>query len=159
MVSQVADSLIRLVAFLIDGNRYGLPLERVERVLPFVAVAPLPKAPASTMGVVNLHGQVVPVLDVRRRFGFPPRGYGLSTYLVIARSTRRVLALPVDEALGVVEANADAVKPPDSILPGIGHVAGVVALPDGLLLIHDLDAFFSLEEERQLTEALEGEKT
>ena len=158
MAFQVSDSLIRLVAFVIDGNHYGLPLEQVERVLPLVAVSPLPKAPASAAGIINLHGQVVPVLDVRRRFGFPTRGYGLSAHLVIARASRRTVALPVDEALGVLEMNAGAVKPPDSVLPGIGHVAGVVALPDGLLLIHDLDAFFSLEEERQLAGALEGEE-
>ena len=158
MAFQVADSFIRLVAFVIDGNRYALSLSAVERVLPLIAVSPLPKAPAIALGVINLHGEIIPMLDVRRRFGFPPRDYGASAHLVIARTARRTVALPVDEALGVVEVAAGAVRPPDSVLPGIGHVAGVVALADGLLLIHDLDAFFSLEEERQLAEALEGEK-
>jgi purine-binding chemotaxis protein CheW len=61
----------------------------------------------------------------------------------------------VDEVLGVSEVAAEAVAPPDAILPGIGHVAGIVALADGLLFIHDLDAFLSLDEERRLTESLE----
>lgn len=147
-------SPLRLVLFVIDGQRYALPLLTVERVLPMVAVARLPKAPAVALGVVNVHGRIIPVVDVRRRLGFPPREYGLTAHILLARTQRRVLALPVDAALGVTEVAGDAVTPADRVLPGIGHVAGVAALPDGLLFIHDLDAFLSLDEEQRLTEAL-----
>jgi purine-binding chemotaxis protein CheW len=155
MASQAADSSVLLVAFLIDGNRYALRLAQVERVLPLVAVSPLPKAPDIALGVINLGGEVVPVLDLRRRLGFPARGYGVRAHLIAARTARRRVALPVDEALGVMEVAAGAVTPPDAVLPGTAHVAGIAALPDGLLLIHDLDAFLSLEEEAQLGAVLE----
>jgi len=56
----------------------------------------------------------------------------------------------------VTELAPGAVIPPDHVLPGIGHVAGIAALPDGLLFIHDLDTFLSLDEERRLASALEG---
>lgn len=147
--------MLQLVVFVIEGERYALPLPAVERVLPMVAVSPLPKAPAIALGVINLHGQVIPVVDIRRRFDLPPRDYGLTARLLVARTIRRLLALPVDEVLGVREVAAEAVIPPEAVLPGIGHVAGIVALADGLLFIHDLDAFLSLDEEQQLTEALE----
>lgn len=147
--------VLRLVIFSLDGQRYSLPISTAERVLPMIAVSPLPQAPAVALGVVNLHGKVVPVLDIRRRFGFPARDYGLAAHLLLARTSRRTLALPVDEVLGVQEVAAEAVTPPDAVLPGIGHVAGIVALADGLLFVHDLDTFLSLDEERQLTEALE----
>lgn len=147
--------VLRLVVFSIDGQRYALPLSAAERVLPMVAVSPLPQAPAVALGVVNLHGKVVPVLDIRRRFGLPARDYGLTAHLLLTRTSRRTLAVLVDEVLGVQGVAAEAVTPPDAVLPGIGQVAGIVALEDGLLFIHDLDAFLSLDEERQLTEALE----
>ncbi len=146
----------RLVVFTIDGQRYGLPLPRVERVLPNLALSPLPKAPDVVLGAFNLHGKILPVLDIRRRFHLPRRDYAVTSHLVIARMARRVVALPADEALGVMEVSAQAIEPPGSVVPGIGHVAGIVALPDGLLIIQDLDAFFSLDEERRLAEALEG---
>lgn len=146
---------LRLVIFSIDGQRYALPLSAAERVLPMVAVSPLPQAPAVALGVVNLHGKVVPVLDFRRRLCLPPRDYGLTAHLLLARTSRRTLIVLVDEVLGVQEVAAEAVTPPDAVLPGINHVAGIVALADGVLFIHDLDAFLSLDEERQLTEALE----
>jgi purine-binding chemotaxis protein CheW len=64
--------------------------------------------------------------------------------------------LPVDEILGVQEVPSENVTLPDAVLPGTGLVAGIAALSDGVLLIHDLDTFLSLDEEQRLTEALEG---
>lgn len=150
----VQSPAIKLVVFDIEGQRYALPLNDVERVLPMVAVSPLPKAPAIALGVINLHGQIIPVVDIRRRFNLPPRDYGLAAHLVVARTIRRTLTLPVDEVLGVKEVTAAVVTPSDAVLPGIDHVAGIVALADGLLFIHDLEAFLSLDEERRLTDAL-----
>lgn len=147
--------VLQLVVFVIEGQRYALPLPGVERVLPMVAVSPLPKGPAVALGMINLHGQVIPVVDIRRRLDLPPHDYGVTAHLLVARTVRRILAMPVDKVLGVKEVAAEAITPPDTVLPGIRHVAGIVTLPDGLLFIHDLDAFLSLDEERQLTQALE----
>jgi purine-binding chemotaxis protein CheW len=149
------DPVLRLVVFTIEGQRYALPLAAVSRVLPMVAVSPLPKAPAAALGVINLHGQAIPVLDLRRRFGFPLRAYSLTAHLLVARTSRRTLALPVDEVLGVLDVSDTAVIPIDTVLPGIAHVAGIVALADGLLFIHDLDACLSLDEEQRLAAALQ----
>lgn len=145
---------VRLVVFVAGAQRYALPLAAVERALPMVAVSPLPKAPEIVLGVINLHGRIVPVVDVRRRLGLPSREYGMAGHLLVARTARRALALPTDEVVGVSEVPADAVRRPESVVPGIGHVAGIVALPDGVLLIHDLDTFLSLEEEGRLDEVL-----
>lgn len=150
------DRAVRLVVFDLERQRYALHLSVVERVLPMVAVSPLPKAPAIALGVINLRGAVLPVLDLRRRLALPAREYGVTAHLVVARTSRRRVAMPVDEVLGVQEVAATAVVAPDVVLPGTAHVAGIATLPDGLLFIHDLDAFLSLNEEQQLTEALGG---
>lgn len=153
--TSLKSSALRLVAFTIEDQRYALPLAATQRVLPMVAVSALPKAPAVALGVINLHGQIIPVLDIRRRFQLPAYDYGPAAHLLVARTTRRTVALPVDEVLGVREVPTDTVASPEAVLPGIGHVAGIVSLTDGVLFIQDLDAFLSLDEERVLTEALE----
>lgn len=145
-----------LVAFGLEGHRYAINLTVVERVLPMTEVSPLPEAPAVAVGVINVHGQVIPVLDIRRRFGLPIRDYGLDTYLLLARTARRAFAVPVDEVLGVHEIATEDVTLPKTILPGIGRVEGIVTLPDGLMFIHNLDTFLSLDEEQRLTAALEA---
>jgi len=146
---------LRLVVFGIEGQHYALRLSAVERVLPMVAVSPLPKAPSVALGVINLHRQVIPVLDIRSRFDHPPRNYGLAGHLLVARTRERILALPVDEVVGVQEAAGETITPPGTVLPGLGYVEGIVTLADGLIFIHDLDTFLSLDEERRLAEVLE----
>lgn len=118
------------------------------------AVTPLPRAPEVALGAINLGGDPIPVLDIRRRLGFRSRDYGLSGRLLIATTCRRRLALPVDDVLGVEEFAVGSVSPPQELLPGLRDVAGIVALSDGLLLIHDLEAFLFPEEEERLDEAL-----
>jgi purine-binding chemotaxis protein CheW len=148
-------AMFYLVVFLLAEQLYALPLPMVERVLPMVAVSPLPQAPPMTLGVINLHGTVIPVLDLRRRFGFPPHEYGLAAHVLLARTTRRLLALPVDEVLGVKEVAATAITSPDAVISGSAPVVGIVALADGLLCIHDLDSLLSYDEEQGLTRAIE----
>lgn len=145
---------LELVAFRLGEQRYAIDLAAAERVLPMVAVSPLPQAPPVALGVINLRGQVIPVLDVRARFGLPARAFGLAGQLLVAHSARRRMALPVDEVLGPMSLPPEAATRADAVLPGIGQVAGMAALPDGTLFIHDLDAFLSLDEDRELGEAL-----
>ena len=146
----------RVVVFTLDDRRYGIALSAVERVVRMVDVTPLPQAPAIVLGVVNLRGRVIPVLDLRRRFRLPERSIALADQLVIARTARRAVALAVDAATGVIEyAERQAVAARD-IVPGVDYTEGVVKLADGLLLIHDLDKFLSLEEETALDRAIES---
>jgi purine-binding chemotaxis protein CheW len=146
-----------LVVFSLDDQRYGLPLPAADRVLPMVAVSPLPGCPDVVLGAINLHGTVIPVLDLRRRLGLPAGEYGPAARLLVARTPHRTVALPVDEVSGVADVPVEDVVPPDAVIPGIGHVSGIAALADGLLLIHDLETFLSIEEERQLAAALAQE--
>lgn len=153
--SLLDDRALRLVVFDLERQRYALHLSAVERVLPMVAVSSLPNAPAIALGVINLHGEALPVLDLRRRLALPAREYGVTAHLLVAKTSRRRVVVPVDEVLGVEEVAATAVVAPEAVLPGTVHVAGIATLPDGLLFIHDLDTFLSLQEEQQITAALE----
>jgi len=119
-----------------------------------VAVSPLPGAPPILAGVINLHGSVVPVVDLRRRLGSAPRPYGLGAHLLLVTSLRRRLALSADQVLGVQTIREDSVVPSRLLAPALGGVAGIAALPDGLLFIHDLEAVLSGEDEERLDSAL-----
>ncbi len=155
-VEPLPNASFRLVVFVIVDQRYALHLAVVLQVLRMVEVSSLPKAPSVVLGVINVHGRIIPVVDVRRRFGHSAAPYGLTSRLLVARTPRRTLALPVDDVLGVQEMPSEQVTKPEALVPGAGLVAGIAALPDGVLLIHDLDTFLSLDEEQQLTHALEG---
>lgn len=147
--------MAQLVVFTLDDRRYGLPLSAVERAVRMVDVTPLPQAPQIVLGIVNVQGRVMPVVDPRRRFRLPARDFTLIDQLLIARTARRPVALAADAVTGVLEYSAQEAAGARDIVPGIEYVEGVVKLPDGLVLIHDLDKFLSLEEETALDRAIE----
>jgi len=144
-----------LVLLTVDGQTYALHLEAVDRVLRMVEVTPLPEAPDAVAGVINIQGEVVPVVSIRRRLGLAHRRVAVSDSLVVARARSRQLAIIAESVLGVVERSADAVVSTGDIARGIQHIEGVLKTSDGLVLIHDLDRFFSPEEEQSLDLALE----
>ena len=146
-----------LVLFHLDEQRYALLLPVVEQVVRAVEITPLPKAPEIILGVINVHGQVIPVVDARKRFRLPEREVDLDDQIMIARTPKRLLALPVDSVEGVVGYSEEQVVVSEKIVPGIEYVEGVLKLSDGLILIHDLDKFLSLEEEKILNGAMSGE--
>ncbi|HEV2247142.1 MAG TPA: chemotaxis protein CheW [Terriglobia bacterium] len=150
------DKLNQLVVFALDEQRYALHLSVVERIVKVVEVTPLPKAPEIVLGVVNLQGRIIPAVNIRKRFGLPGRDVNLSDQLIIASTSRRTVALVADSVSGVVERPASEVIAGGKILPGMEYVEGVAKLTDGMVFIHDLDRFLSLEEESKLDDAVKN---
>ena len=104
-------------------------------------------------GVIDAHGTVVAVLDLRTRFGLSRRPASLSDHLVLVRLEDRTVALRVDRVLDLVTVPASAVAVAVG-LPSDLHLQGVARLDDGLLLIHDVGAFLSDDEAAALDDAL-----
>lgn len=123
------------VLFTVDDQMYALDLWQVERVVHAVEITPLPEVPAHVVGVVDVHGQVLPVVDLRVRFDRPPRQPALSDYFIIARTPTHTVVLPVDTASGYRRIPAGAV-PPDTELPRC--VRKVVPLESGVVYALDL---------------------
>jgi purine-binding chemotaxis protein CheW len=140
--------------FSIEGRRYALGIDVVERVVRAVAVTPLSDGPEVVLGVINLHGRVVPVLDLRRRLGHPGREIRSDDHLVIAHTKFRTIAFFADSAEGVSEDAEGSVTPGAEVVPGLEFVQGVMRLGEDLVLIHDLDRVLSLEEHGRLSAAL-----
>lgn len=144
-----------LLIFTLDDQRYALHLSAVDRTVRMVEITPVPKAPGIVLGVITVQGRIVPVLNIRRRFGLAERNPGLGDHLIIARTAKRTVALAVDGVHDVIERPAGEIIPPSAIVPGMEQVEGVVKLEDGLVFIHDLGGFLSLDEEQALEAAIE----
>lgn len=114
----------------------------------------LPQAPKIVLGVINLHGRIIPVLDIRQRFHLPERPLKLSDQFIIAATSRHVVALFVDMVINVVECAAEQLIPAGEVLNGAAYVSAIAKESEGLILIHDLDTFLSLEESSQLDSAM-----
>lgn len=143
-----------IVLFALDEPRYALDLSVVERVVPAVEITPLPKAPEIVLGVINMQGHIIPVIDVRRRFRLPGREMSVDDRFIIARTSRRLVALAADSVAGVraIE-NRDMVSA-EQAFPFAAYIQGVAKVEGGLVLIYDLERFLSLDEEQVLDAAL-----
>ncbi|MBI4832815.1 MAG: purine-binding chemotaxis protein CheW [Candidatus Lindowbacteria bacterium] len=146
--------LVKLVVFTLDGQRYALRLSAVERIVRAVEVTALPEAPDIVLGVVNVQGRVIPVLNIRKRFHLPERELSLTDQMIIARTSRRSVVLLIDAVTGAIELSEGEVIPKEEIFPNLKYVEGVAALREGMTFIHDLDSFLSLQEEKALQEAM-----
>lgn len=145
---------LQLVVFTLDDHRYALHLLAVERTVRMVEITLLPKAPETVLGVINIQGRIIPVLNIRKRFNLPEREAGLGDQLIIAATARRTVALVVDSVSDVMALTNEEMIAPAAVLPQLEYVRGVALLDYGMVFIHDLDAFLSLEEEQALDAAI-----
>src|SRR5881394_2012600 len=111
--------LTQLVIFRLDDERYALPLAVVERIVRAAELTPLPKAPTIVLGVIDLEGRVLPVLNVRRRFRLPERQIIPADQFLIARIEWRTVVLVVDEAQAVIERSPTDIVGATQIMPGL----------------------------------------
>jgi purine-binding chemotaxis protein CheW len=149
----LSDPHAQLLTFELSARRLALRLEQLETIVRAVAITALPHAPAFIEGIINLRGRIVPVIDLRRRFGLPSQPLALDQSFIVTRSGR-TLALRVDRVHDVIAVPSDAIEAAELVLPGARHAAGVVRLPDGVIVIQDLEALLSSEEEARLVDAL-----
>ncbi|MBV9863427.1 MAG: chemotaxis protein CheW [Alphaproteobacteria bacterium] len=140
-----------ILVFEIAGSRLALNAAKVDRVCPAVAVAPLPQAPAVVEGIVDVAGTILPVFDLRRRFGWAAKPLDPSEHFVLAQAGSRRVLIRADRALAVSSAEVERPEAAQECLDGL---AGIARLPDGLVLIHDLAAFLSGAESEQLDVAM-----
>ena len=143
-----------ILVFNLDEHRYALRLSVVERIVRVVDITPLPQAPEIVLGVINIRGRVIPVVNLRKRFSLPDRDIDLSDQLIIAHTAKRAVALMVDAVLDVRERGEENTTAANRILPDLAYIEGVMKLEDGLILIHNLDTLLSLEEEKTLEQAM-----
>ncbi|HEY0971117.1 MAG TPA: chemotaxis protein CheW [Gemmatimonadales bacterium] len=144
-----------LLLFSIDDLRFALPVSAVRETVRAVAITPLAGAPGVVEGVIDVRGTVTPVLDMRARFRLPPRPVRPSDHMVLAEAAGRQVALRVDRVLEVATVTGEDVRAARDDDPSMRHLAGVARLPDGLVLVGDLDAFLT-QGEREALEVAEG---
>jgi len=103
------------VVWVLDARHFALPVAMVERVLPAMAMSPLPGAPRQVSGCVNVRGKIVPVLDLRQVLALPPKELMIHDHLVLVRSGHRRAGFFADAVQGVVDRLDDAVPMVDAL--------------------------------------------
>lgn len=145
-----------VLPFRLAGQRLAIPLEKVIRVIPALKCTPLPGAPQTILGLVNLRGQIVPVVDLGRRFAWSSGSLALWQPFIWLHGRSRELLVPVEAVEPVTQCQiADLVEADGPRVPS-ELIRGVVRTEEGMLLIQDVEQLLSDTEEAELQRALDA---
>lgn len=142
------DEVLQWVTYRLDEETYGINVMQVQEVLRHTEIAPVPGAPNYVLGIINLRGNVVTVIDTRARFGLPPTEVTDNSRIVIIESDEHVVGILVDSVAEVVYLRSSEI---DSA-PNVGteesakFIQGVSNRDDELLILVDLNKLLSDEE-------------
>lgn len=140
---------LQLVAFCLQKEEFAIDIQKVREVLKITQITPLPQSPEFIEGVINLRGEVLPVVDLRKRFRLAGTGDSGKARIIIVEIEEGLVGLIVDSVTEVLHLAATAVEPPPRRL-GVGKtefIQGVGKLGDRLLIILDLEKILSVDEQ------------
>jgi purine-binding chemotaxis protein CheW len=129
--------LIQLVSFKLDDVEYGVNIMVVHEILRYPQITRVPNTPNFIRGVINLRGNVIPVVDVRTRFGLSKTKISDLTRIIVIEMEDKCIGLLVDNVHQVVRMSPSNIDPPSSLLEGVSEdfISGIGRLKDRLIII------------------------
>lgn len=147
---------IQLVVFkLIAGDtvcEYGVPITKVQEIIPMAKPTRLPQVPDFVEGIINLRGKIIPIIDIKKRFGMPASEISNESRSVVVEAEGQIMGIIVDEVSEVLRLPTDGIEPPPAIIGGVtaDYLTGVGKLEDRLLILLDMDKILSEQEKQEL---------
>ncbi|MFN2266764.1 MAG: chemotaxis protein CheW [Desulfonatronovibrio sp.] len=148
------NELLQLVTFKVGSEEFGIEIFSVKEIIRMLNITKVPKAPDFVEGVVNLRGKVIPIIDMRKRFGLDSLNHDKHTRIVVVELEEVMVGFVVDAVSEVLRIPADTVEPPPSVVAGIDaeYIDGVGKLEDRLLIMLDLNKLLKTEEKSSLNQ-------
>jgi purine-binding chemotaxis protein CheW len=142
----------QVVVLELAGEAYGVEIGRVQEIIRMQPITRVPNGPACIEGVTNLRGRVIPVLDLRPRFGLPATPATRQSRIVVAELGSYAVGLVVDGVSEVLRVPADAVEPPSAVVTTAdsAYLRGVAKLDERLVLLLDLSRILTQGEQGEL---------
>ena len=148
----LSDESIQLLTFMLEADIYGVDISEIREVLEYCRVTPVPRTPDFMLGVINLRGQVVPVIDLRRQFDMVVSDITVDTCIIIVdveiEGEATALGILADSVKEVIELDLGTIKPP----PRIGSkletrfISGIGEQDNAFIIILNLSRIFSDDE-------------
>ena len=137
----------QFVGFELDGQHYLFRIEAIQEIITPGRLTRLPDVPAYVLGVSNLRGAIIPVIDLRQLFGLPPRDVDASTRTIVAVVGERIVGCMVDAVSHVIRLPADQVTSSAESMAaaGPGYVSGFARVGEGLAIVLDVEALLDPE--------------
>lgn len=158
MTQQLSGEVVQVVSFRLGSEEYGVDISQVQEIIRLVEITHVPRAPRFMEGVINLRGQLIPIIDLRTRFGMPRIAATKSTRIVVTEIGTKRVGIVVDSVSEVLNIPIEQVEDAPEMVAGVGteYIQGVGKMNDRLIIMLDLTMVISSEEKQQL-ETVEAE--
>lgn len=145
----------QLVLFELNSEAYGVDVTRVQSIIPLQPINVVPGAPPFIEGVINLRGAIIPIIDLRARFGLPLPTQERKSVIVIVELADLSVGLIVDRVTDVTKIAETAIEPPSPLLTSVdtAYLRGIGKFKERLVILLDLGRVLSLEEQQVLATA------
>lgn len=149
------DSLLQLVSFNINEEEFGLDILKVQEINRMVEITRVPNTPDFVVGVINLRGKVIPIIDLRARLGMPDKVYDKDTRIIVVELEGKVIGFIVDKVNEVLRINKNITEPPPPMAGGVNSdfITAVGKLENRLLILLDLNKVLTTKEHEELVES------
>ena len=149
------ESALQIVSFRLANEEYGVDIMRAQEIIMPGQITRMPEVPDFVCGLINLRGHVIPVVDLRKRFGLATTENDEHTRIIVVNVANKTIGMVVDEVTEVLRINADQIDPPPSSITGINqdYVRGIVKREDTLLILLNIENILSREEQDSLARA------
>lgn len=148
----MAETYQKLLTFSLGSEGYGVSIIKVKEIIGMMDITPIPRTPEFIKGVINLRGRIIPVLDLRVKFGMEPKEYNERTCIIVAEvnmnGVQKLLGIVVDMVSEVVTISNDQIEPPPEYGTNLEHSAilGIGKIKDRVVIILDIDEVFMCDE-------------
>lgn len=142
----------QVVVFSLAEENYGVDINAVEGIIKMQAITKVPKAPAFVEGITNLRGEVLPVIDLRKRFGLPTAEPDKETRIIHVEMDDVRVGMLVDAVTEVLRVVEDDIEPPSPMVATVdsGFITGIAKVEERLIILVDLGKVLSTEEQTNL---------
>ncbi len=145
----------QFVVFRLGQTEFAVPIHQVWRIVPLVESTRVPHTPPFIEGVINLHGNIVPVIDLKKRLGLPVGEYNEEARIVVVDVQGHQVGMIVDAVTEILWLPVDAIEPPPAMIAEISgvYLTGVAVHNERLFIILDLTRVLSTEEMQEINQA------
>ncbi len=145
----------QLVVFGLGDEEFGVDIIQVQEIVRLQEVTKIPNAPEFVEGIVNLRGKVIPLIDLRKRFGFAKVEHDDDSRIIVTSFNDNLIGIIVDNVTEVIRLQEEQIEPPPNIVAGIGreYLQGVGKIENRLVVLLELDRILNIEERETLAAA------
>jgi len=144
----------QIVVFQLAEQNYGVDIAGVYEIIRMENITRVPRAPSFVEGVINLRGRIIPVIDLRKRFGMPAAEHTRASRIVIVEMGGTTVGMVVDAVLEVLRIPASSIEPPPPVIHGIeaAYLRGIALWDDRLIILLNLERILYDKEKKALAQ-------